>query len=602
MGRQAYLHFWSSCITALLLFGCTEDPVEESAECRQGETRELACGRYGTSVQNQVCGPRFRWINDGICEEDIECTHDEKRVEPCGGLNDNAYREKVCTLGEWPEQWSACIDPDVCVNDAVETEYCVGPAGGLNGNATKERVCVDGQWAAYSACVDPDSCTDNRPDLNDCVDNASCQLHDGAFACHCDAGFLDEEGQCIDINECEEELSNCDEISTCVNTPGSFYCACPPGRIDANGDGTDCKTVKEVTLSGDFSCAITTENELYCWGKDANGQFGGAQTTEPQRLPIAAGPDEQWSAVDAYGAFTRAISDAGEVFYWGGRPGHSLPAYSSLHVARKIADFRADDISVGYDHTCAIGENGKLYCWGMNFLHQLGDGSGDPSALPIQIGNNDKWWRVSAGRNHSCAIQENAAVYCWGHNNEGQVGSNHLDQSVSTPARVIDQHGDPLFLSTITAGSAHTCGISTTNPSQVYCWGSHHNGQLGIDAPTNNVSHNIAHPVVVPGANGFKAVAAGALHTCAVTTNGELYCWGYNQSGQLGDGLSNSQPSPKRITNATDWTDVFAGTDHTCGLRGEDLYCWGLNNEGQVGSGVEDNNHWLPTPIGGQGM
>ena len=136
----------------------------------------------------------------------------------------------------------------------------------------------------------------------------------------------------------------------------------------------------------------------------------------------------------------------------------------------------------------------------------------------------------------------------------------------------------------VTAGAIHTCALLDTGA--VKCWGSNWYGQLG----DNSVVLKKAPTAVVGLSAGVAAIAAGAHHTCALLSTGAVKCWGYNASGQLGDGTVADKSKPTDLPAlATDVATIAAGStaNHTCAiLKDGTLRCWGHNLYGQIGDGV----------------
>jgi len=134
----------------------------------------------------------------------------------------------------------------------------------------------------------------------------------------------------------------------------------------------------------------------------------------------------------------------------------------------------------------------------------------------------------------------------------------------------------------IAAGGGHTCGIRMGNT--LWCWGANANGQLGI-GPTGDqdLPRQITYPTT-----RWASVTAGDADTCATRTDGTLWCWGWNDFGQLGIGPTGEQDSPQQVTSpaSTGWTSTAAGDVHTCATRARTLWCWGDGTAGQLGSGI----------------
>ena len=192
--------------------------------------------------------------------------------------------------------------------------------------------------------------------------------------------------------------------------------------------------------------------------------------------------------------------------------------------------------------------------------------------------------QVSAGYFHTCGVTTSGAAYCWGYNFSGQLGDGTGTSYRTAPAPVAGGLDD----TAVSAGGGfpsgvpgHTCG--TTAGGAAYCWGYNASGQLGDGTTTNRTS-----PVPVSGGLNVTTVGAGTGHTCAVTTSGEAYCWGANFRGQLGDGSTVvPSSSPVRVFGVLTFTAVGAGSAYSCGLTtGSVLACWGFNGDGELGDGT----------------
>ncbi|MBA2661091.1 MAG: hypothetical protein H0U74_02255 [Bradymonadaceae bacterium] len=178
-------------------------------------------------------------------------------------------------------------------------------------------------------------------------------------------------------------------------------------------------------------------------------------------------------------------------------------------------------------------------------------------------------------------------LFSWGRNLENQVGDgSNVDGHVPLPV-----NGDQLWVQ-LSAGNRHTCAIRS-DTLELYCWGDNTRGQLGDGTNTRSSS-----PKRV-GTNTWKQVATGASHTCAIASNNRLYCWGHNTDGQVGDGSVIERQSPVVVGIQT-WNQVEAGTYHTCAIRADNsrLYCWGYNTFGQLGDGAPEFMRSTPVEAG----
>ncbi|MFA7478637.1 MAG: hypothetical protein WC184_12240, partial [Acidimicrobiia bacterium] len=188
------------------------------------------------------------------------------------------------------------------------------------------------------------------------------------------------------------------------------------------------------------------------------------------------------------------------------------------------------------------------------------------------------WAQITAGSNHSCGITTGGDAYCWGNNTYGQMGNGNTP-SQTTPVKVVGNHS---FVS-ITAGVGHSCGVTTGGDA--YCWGQNNYGQLG----NGNISTYVGvfSPAKVSGKHTFVSITAGNNHTCGVTTGGDAYCWGYNYYSQVGTWTAGvEQSAPIKVPGNHSFMSITAGGNHTCGVTTDgDTYCWGNNTYGQVGNG-----------------
>ncbi|MBS0556173.1 MAG: RCC1 repeat-containing protein [Proteobacteria bacterium] len=247
---------------------------------------------------------------------------------------------------------------------------------------------------------------------------------------------------------------------------------------------------------------------------------------------------------------------------------------------------------VGY-HTCALSSTGAVTCWGYNGYGQLGDGSTAARTTPVAVsGLGSGVAAIAAGFYHTCALTTAGAVKCWGRNDFGQLGNGSTTNS-ATPVVV---SGLGSGVAAIAAGAFHTCALTTAGA--VKCWGYNGNGQLGDGSTTDRST-----PVAVSGlGSDVAAIAAGFNHTCAVTTAGAVKCWGWNYYGQLGDGSTTSRTTPVAVSGlSSGMSAIAAGVYHTCALTtGGSVKCWGSNVSGQLGDG-SNTDHDTPVAVSGLG-
>jgi alpha-tubulin suppressor-like RCC1 family protein len=239
-------------------------------------------------------------------------------------------------------------------------------------------------------------------------------------------------------------------------------------------------------------------------------------------------------------------------------------------------------LAVGSLHICGVTARGGLMCWGANSFGGLGDGTNEERLTPVDvIGMSGGVTSVAAGGNFSCAVRE-GGLKCWGSNNAGQLGNGTYEGSAS-PILV---PGMESGVSAVATGVFHACAVKANG--EVWCWGENFAGELGDGTTLSNPS-----PVKVASLEGgIQALTLGGSHTCALTKAGGVKCWGGNSSGQLGDGSTTDRNSPVDVTGLTGGVvAIAAGGSHTCAvLTGGAVKCWGLNENGQLGNGSNQNS------------
>ncbi|MEX2157052.1 MAG: Ig-like domain-containing protein [Gemmatimonadales bacterium] len=213
---------------------------------------------------------------------------------------------------------------------------------------------------------------------------------------------------------------------------------------------------------------------------------------------------------------------------------------------------------------------------------------------------------MTAGSFHSCGITTSGAAYCWGWNQDGQLG----DGSEFSRLIPVAVTGGVTF-SVLSATFFHTCGVTTSGAA--YCWGDNLYGRLGIGIDSPDDSRV---PAAVTGGLAFAVVSTGDAHTCGVTTSGAAYCWGRNYEGQLGVGVTTGPEScstrggtpsvlacstvPVLVAGGLTLSSVSTGRTHSCGLTiSGAAYCWGDNGSGQLGNGTTTSSA-MPVAVSGE--
>lgn len=258
-----------------------------------------------------------------------------------------------------------------------------------------------------------------------------------------------------------------------------------------------------------------------------------------------------------------------------------------------VAGSHIGSVSAGGQHTCLLTTEGGVKCWGRNHFGQLGDGTLDDSAAPVDVvGLESGVVAVAAGAVHNCAVTTAGGVKCWGGNDFGEAGDGTDGNQRSTPVDVIGLGGK---VDAVTAGFKHSCALLASGG--VECWGSNAHGELGTGTTVNSVA-----PIAVTGlASGIVSVKAGDFHTCAVLADGTAKCWGQNIAGQLGDGTLIDRLTPVDVQGlGAAVSEIAAAGGHTCALTDADsVFCWGDNLAGQLGDGSTNDS---TSPVAAVGL
>ncbi|WP_236606778.1 RCC1 domain-containing protein [Sandaracinus amylolyticus] len=255
-------------------------------------------------------------------------------------------------------------------------------------------------------------------------------------------------------------------------------------------------------------------------------------------------------------------------------------------------------IAAGGLHSCALREAGDVVCWGDNEYGQLGDGTTLDSLVPVRVAGLQNAVAISSSRgSHTCALLESGQVLCWGANNSGQLGNGETSTAQPTPVPVLSPGA--AFVG-VSAGSNSTCAWRSSG--EALCWGYNGSGQIGDGTEERRVV-----PTPVEGIDDAIAMRVGGGHACAIRSGRTLECWGSNAHGQLGDGTDGAgvpdradSASPTAVANlGPSVYSIGAGLWNTCAvLAAGGLRCWGRNSEGQVGDGTTTLRN-APTTVRG---
>lgn len=361
----------------------------------------------------------------------------------------------------------------------------------------------------------------------------------------------------------------------------------------------------------DHTCGVTIRRDAYCWGAPDNGLGLGTGTSAGALVPATVFGGLKFSTVSAGRDHACGLLLAtGLAYCWGfnvwGPVGNNTQ-FDQLTAVPVLVGRTFRSITAGLFYTCGATPGDVVYCWGYDRLGQLGDFA-PPALRPVPdplIACDPRGFRcaltpvpvrtttlgppvaltaVSAGRLWTtCGIQTNQTAVCWGVVPFLISGTEAAPPDCTNPASCIVTISTTLPFKSLSVGSDHTCGITTDN--RLFCWGRNDFGQLGI----GNAGVGGATPVEVTPGRSYLEVSAGREFTCGIASDSTPYCWGRNNLGQLGSTIQSPAVMPTIIPGFR-FSSISAGLEHACALNAKGVaYCWGQNARGQVGDGSRIN-------------
>ncbi len=618
---------------------CSDDQTKlntstcaSAALCEQGLASK-ACAAPACAVDELNCqgavlrgckADRTGWDTLGTCETAGLCA-DSVAAQSATCM------APACDVGE-----RKCVGKDIQVCNAARDGWV------YDATCVTEALCADGLMNGGIACMTPTCAPDDRKcdlatmqtcnagqdgwdDMAVCASGALCTAGLGAGACAasaCSPGELKCDVDNKTLLVCNANLTDWDVSNVCsfvclsagtahcggVCTPGDKQCA---GDVPQTCDNTgawqgstacsgstptccngECKLAATAIQAGDaHSCTLLSDGTAWCWGNNAHGELGNSAACTPPcsvPTPIKVALSSPVTQISGEGSATHvcAITDTATLWCWGYNyhgevNGTSTPQYHYDPVQVGVTD--VSRVSASRTNTCAVTSSSALWCWGSNMYGQMGDGTTDYGAhAPTQV-NVDGLGVSRVLASQPCAFAGKMRTYCWGPNDVGEVGVGDTSS-----------HTVPVFVTGLGYNdNAQLAGDSGTNCvrkqlGSVLCWGHNGSGQLGNNDST--LADQSA-PVSVYQMANAKQISVGAQFACALLTNGELWCWGANSVGQLGDGtILGPRLAPVRSQQtvlASSITQVSAGGQHTCAIKTDGtVWCWGANSNGELGDGT----------------
>ena len=349
----------------------------------------------------------------------------------------------------------------------------------------------------------------------------------------------------------------------------------------------------QFSAGKDFSLALDSLGVLYSWGNNSEGQLGRTPTASepadrPGRVDVPGGT--RFIQVSAGDEFVVAIDISNHLYSWGsnekGQSGLGL-VHSSSPVPNQVVPSTNSSksfvqVSAGPNYALATCSDGTVYSWGDNSSGQLGRETGElhgdssiyghayPNPIPLPKGV--KFTQVSAGGTASFALASDGSVYSWGDNSNSQLGRTPTASEPANQPYKMDT-ADGLSFTQVSAGYRHTLAIDSDG--NAYNWG------YGSTSQPSKVA--------LPDGIRTRQVGAGYDYSLATGSDGNIYSWGDNSSGQLGrdtGGETTNQPGKANMPDGITYTQFSAGYRHILAMCSDGyLYDWGDDSSGQLGAG-----------------
>jgi alpha-tubulin suppressor-like RCC1 family protein len=363
---------------------------------------------------------------------------------------------------------------------------------------------------------------------------------------------------------------------------------------DGDPSGIDPQDRPVSLAAGEaHGCAVTGSGAAYCWGLNDRGQLGDG-TSASSAAPVRVLASEPFTSISASARQTCAVGASGAVYCWGlVAYGPGIQTIVHHMPSRVETELRFAQVSAGVAHACALTATGKAYCWGVEATGQRGDGPGGPaySSTPVPVSTEVEFASIQAVALHTCGLAKTGAVYCWGSGES--LAFLVREPIVHAPAGVL---GSRRFTS-LGSGGAWACGVSKgevycdgRNHAGELGFAPSFGPRLE-EGPFLVDGLPDIRDVFSSGQNWRVG------QVCALEDSGEAHCWGENAFGEVGiepddertvtcfNGFNSPcVPGPENVAASLRFRTLALGTNHTCGItREHEIHCWGRAVEGQLG-------------------
>lgn len=343
----------------------------------------------------------------------------------------------------------------------------------------------------------------------------------------------------------------------------------------------NAQCVQSIAIGGAHVVYIKNDGTLWAVGWNDYGQLGDGTFINRNSL-TKIGNDNDWKSVTLGSNLqTLAIKNDGTLWAWGRNFNAQLGdgTYINKNSPTKIGnDNDWKYIAAGRHHSVAIKNDGTLWAWGENRSGELGDGTNIDRTIPTKIGNDTNWHSIAAGYAYTMALKNDGTLWTCGNDDYNQLGNGNQNGSTNILTQ-IGSSNDWLSISTVTSTSS-----AIKKDGTLWAWGDNNFGQLG-NGVFGHESLFIGIPTQIGTDTNWKQIASGTFNSSAIKTDGTLWSWGINESGQLGDGTFTDKSVPTQIGSDTNWESIFAGGGNSGALKADGTFwIWGSNGRGQADS------------------
>lgn len=339
-----------------------------------------------------------------------------------------------------------------------------------------------------------------------------------------------------------------------------------------------------VAAGGQSSYAIKSDGTLWAWGWNTSGQIGDG-TTQTRTAPVIISGVADVVSIVGGGDHALAMKRDGTVWAWGanfyGQLG--LSDQTTRYVPIQIPTLsNVVAVAAGLRHSLALKADGTVWAWGSNFYGELGDGTLVRKLAPVQVPALSGVKRIAAGGEFSLAIKDDGTeaglLWTWGRNDRGQLGDGtRTDRLVPTRAAIAN-------VAAVGAGNYTTYAIAADGA--LWTWGGNANGQVG-DGTWGGTTMDRLLPVQLVALGTGISAAGGTTHGGALTADGFVWAWGYNDFRQLGDGTGISRNYPARVSTLSSVLLTSFGWSHAVAAKADaSVWAWGGNGTGAIGDGT----------------